>query len=562
MRKILFYIGFFILLISIASCRKDTDEVDPDISDSTDGYAHEEASDYIWDENSVLTINLNGTSIESSADGVLINGTIVTIQKTGNYKITGTLNNGQVIIDTDTSSVIRIILNNCNVTNSTGPAILVQKSKKTIINIPFGTVNTLEDGPVYTNPTDDPNATLFSKSDVTIFGEGSLNVIANFQDGISSKDGLIIKSGIVNIVSKDDGLCGKDYLIIHDINLQIESQGDGIRSDDASNSAVGYILIDAGTFKIESAADGITAVNYINIAGGNLNLTTGGGSSITPAEISCKGIKSDSKITLAAATCNVNSSEDAIHSKKSVEIISGSYTLQSAKKGINADDSVVINSDLTITKCEEGIESKFITVNHGNVVVISSDDSFNATAGQATENDDQSCIYINGGTIVLNGSNGDALDSNGSILLTDGKVIIHGPNSAPEVALDYNGTFKVNGGLLIASGTNSNMTQPPSESSSQNSIKITFRNSYPASTLFHIRDSEGNELVTFKPERQFQSMIFSSASISTGVTYYIYVSGSYTGNEEYGFFSGGTYTPGTELTTFTVSGKITSLNNI
>lgn len=563
MKRLLLFFGLLFIIIGLASCQKEAEQGDPDISDTTDGFAHEEASDYEWQENTVLSIFLNGTSISSTAEGVTINETTAIITRSGNYRISGSLENGQIIVDTDTSSIVRLILNGCDINNQAGPAILVEKSRKTIINLPEGTINALSDGSSYSNPADDPNATLFSKSDLTLFGTGSLSINANYQDGISGKDGLIIKNGTFNITSKDDGLCGKDYLIIHDGNFNVQSQGDGIRSDDASNNAVGYIVIDNGLFKIVSGTDGISAVNYIDVKAGNFDITSGGGGSIVPGEISSKGIKGLVKLKMAAEVCTINSSDDAFHSNNEIEIISGQYSFSTASKGINADESITFNKgNLLISKCDEGLESKYITINDGNVVVFSADDSFNATAGQSTENDDKSCVYINGGRVVLSGSNGDALDSNGSIKITGGTVIIHGPVSSPEVAIDYNGSFNMDGGFLIASGTNSNMTIPPSPSSSQNSVKITFKTSYPSSTLFHLKDTDDNELVTFSPERKYQSMIFSSEKLTQGKTFRIYVTGSHDGTQQNGLFEEGAYSPGMLLGSFTVSDRITLINNL
>lgn len=561
-KYLLILVALFSSLIMF-SCQKDEDKVDPDVSDTTDGYSHEEMSDYTWDNSTEVLISLNGNSISCNSPFVKVTGSLAVITGEGNYRISGQLTNGHIKVEADTNAIIRLILNNAEINNNTGPAILIDKSKKTIINLAENTQNNLSDGSTYSNPTADPNAALFSKSDITVFGTGALTATGRYKDGISGKDGVIIKSGTINITSVDDGLCGKDYLIIKGGDITISSTGDGMRSDDASNMAVGYILIESGNMVITSGADGISAQNTVTVIGGNINVTSGGGSSVSSGEISSKGIKGLAKVILDAVNCTVNSSDDALHSNKAIEINSGIYILSSASKGMNADESVTINNgNITITKCEEGIESKFITVNDGEVVITSFDDSFNATAGSATEIDDQSVIYFNGGLTVLNGSNGDPLDSNGSIVMTAGTVIVHGPASAPEVGIDYNGTFNISGGQLVASGTNSNMTIPPSQTSTQNSLKLMFSSSYTNTTLFHIKDSEGNEVVTFQPMRSYQSMIVSSPLLVTGKTYKVYISGSSTGTSDYGLFEGGVYSPGTEVASFTISNTVTSLINI
>lgn len=143
--------------------------------------------------------------------------------------------------------------------------------------------------------------------------------------------------------------------------------------------------------------------------------------------------------------------------------------------------------------------------------------------------------------------------------MTGGTVVVHGPQSSPEVGMDYNGTCNVSGGLLVISGTNSNMTQAPSTTSAQYSVKATTTSSVAAGTLFHIQDASGNDLVTFKPTRSYYSVVFSSASLKSGSTYSIYTGGTSTGTNTNGLYNGGTYSGGTFKKSFTVSSKVTSV---
>lgn len=549
------------LLVAASSCKKEEDPVDPDISDSTDGYSHESPDDYVWDNAFVIDIILNGNSISCSSNLVEIIGTTAIIKGAGNFRVTGNLTSGQLKVNADSTALVRLILDNAAITNPSGPALLIEKSLKTIINLASSASNSLTDGTVYSNPQDSPNASLFSKSDFTIFGEGSLSVKGNFKDGISGKDGVIIKSGTINIESVDDGLCGKDYLIIKGGNISVSANGDGLKSDDASNSAVGYVLINTGEITINSGSDGISAYTNVTILDGEFNIKTGGGSDVLPTEISSKGIKGLNSIKITKGDFDISSSDDAVHTDNSLKIEGGTFSISSASNGFHANDSAYfISPFIQVNKSDEGVEAKYIIVQNGSFTIRSSDDGFNATAGSSTEQDDQSMINIDDGLVVLNTTNGDGIDSNGGIRLGGGTLIIHGPESAPETGFDYNGTFNITGGLLVVSGTNSALSLPPSQSSSQNSVKVNFTNSLPASTIFHIKDTQGNHIVTFEPERAYQSMIISSPLLHTGKTYEIYTSGSTTGTDNYGLFEGGTYTPGYKVAEFTINDRITLLN--
>ena len=189
----------------------------------------------------------------------------------------------------------------------------------------------------------------------------------------------------------------------------------------------------------------------------------------------------------------------------------------------------------------------------------SSDDCINATFGTGGEQDDGSLLKVTGGTLIANASGNDCLDSNGSMMFTGGLVIGHGPQSAPEVGMDFNGTCKVNGGFLVVSGTNSNMTEPPSSSSTQRCVIAKTNSPLSSGTLFHVQDASGSDIVTFQPVRSYYNVIFSSSSLVNGGSYSIYTGGSSTGTNNNGLFTGGTYSGGTFKKTFTVNNIITSV---
>lgn len=250
----------------------------------------------------------------------------------------------------------------------------------------------------------------------------------------------------------------------------------------------------------------------------------------------------------------------AISCDGAVTFNSGTTTISSADDGIKSTTSVTINSGtVNITKAVEGIESPAITVNNGTVSIAASDDGFNATKGNGGESNDGSLLTLAGGTVNVNVTGGDGLDSNGSIAITGGTIVVNGPQSAPEVGMDYNGTCNVSGGLLIVTGPSSgNMIQATSTTSSQYAVKVT--SSSIGTNLFCVKDASGNEIFTFKPVRSAYYMVFSSPKLANGSSYSLYSGGSSTGTSTNGLYSGGTYSGGTLKKTFSVSGKVTAVS--
>ena len=531
--------------------------INNDNSISEIGDNHEADEDYIWNTSSVVGIVLNGTSITVNGVGATVNGTTVTITAAGNYEITGTLNNGQIVVDTQDKENVRLIFNGINVTNTTNAPINIANSEKTIIVLTKNTTNYLTDSSTYlfNDDEDEPNATLYSADNLTIYGEGTLFVNANYNDGITSKDGLIIKSGTINITSKDEGIRGKDYVIIKDGDITINAEGDGLKSDNEDDTSKGFIIIESGKIDITAKGDAISAASNIEILYGDLTLKSGGGySSYLSSDDSAKGIKAGYNILIKDGIFNINSADDNIHCATDITINSGTFELASGDDAIHSDDTIEINGGtIKITTTVEGIESPNITINDGDIYITSSDDALNA-AGNTSNN-----LIINGGYLVLN-SAGDGLDSNGNIEMNGGTVIVNGPTASNNSPIDYDGIFKLNSGLLVATGYASNMDAAGSNTSTQYSVLIKLTSTQNAENLVHIENSDGENIITFKPSKKYKSIVFSSSELTLGKTYSIYLGGSSTGTATDGVYKTGTYSAGTLYKSFTISNKVTTVN--
>ncbi|MDE3742021.1 carbohydrate-binding domain-containing protein [Maribacter polysaccharolyticus] len=529
---------------------------DDDITIAEVGETHEEDSDYVWDASSVVYITLNGSSITVDGDGATVDGSEVTIGSAGNYEITGTLSDGQITVDTDDEETVRLILNSVDITNTSGSPINIASSEKTIVILSENTINELTDtnNYVYDEDEDEPNATLFSDDDLTIYGEGALIVNANYNDGIASKDGLVIASGNLTVNAVDDGIRGKDYLYVKDGYIVVNAEGDGLISDNDEDTNTGWVLIDGGAFVITADGDGIFAESVVEITYGDFTIVTGGGhTSSLGTDDSAKGIKSGGNILIEDGIFDIDSADDNLHASYDITITTGTFTLATGDDSIHADDAVEIDGGtFDITDAVEGIEAPDIIISDGEIYINSSDDAINAAGN--TNN----FLYINGGYIVIT-SSGDGLDANGDIEMTGGTVIVNGPTSQSNSPIDYDGTFYLNGGFLVASGYGSNMDEAGSNVSDQNSLLVKLSSTQSAGKLFHIENGSGEEILTFAPEKAYKSIVFSSSELSTG-SYTIYLGGSSTGTVTDGVYEGGTYTPGTQYDTFSVSGTVTTVD--
>lgn len=519
-------------------------------------------------------IILNGSTISYTGSGATVNGSTITIKSPGSYVISGQLNDGQIIVELTKDEQAELILYGVDIFCSSSAPIYVKSADKVTVNLYPSTVNTLTDTGEYSYSTSDenePNATLFSKDDLTVKGSGVLTVNASFNNGITSKNDLKIKNGNIIVNAENDGIRGKDSVEISGGKIKITSNGDGIKTTSEEEDK-GYIVIDGGELDITSNQDGIQAQNYCTVNAGNITVKTSGGSN----QDSCKGIKAEKKITVSGGIINVNSNDDSIHSNDTVIVSGGSLSLSSGDDGIHADSEVRIeNGTINITKSYEGIEGQTINISGGTIQIMASDDGINCSDGSGEsfggmggfggmgrpggmQGSSSNCkLTISGGRIYVNAS-GDGLDSNGNIEMSGGTVIVDGPTNNGNGPLDYDNTFVISGGTLIAAGS-SGMAQNVSSTSTQNTVMCYVSGS--AGTLFNISAKNGDSVVTYKPSKSYQCVLVSTSKLQTNAEYVISVGGTCTGESVNGLYSNGVYSSGSSSVTYTHSKTVTTAGN-
>ena len=527
-----------------------------------------EWSDYI----AKITLNDTKTSIEGS--GVTNNSNTIKINSAGTYYITGSMSDGNILVEAGKNSEVQLVLDNVSITSKSTAPINCTTCSKLTITLAENSENNITDNEVYTTFTDtektEPDGAIFTKTDLVINGNGKLNVNANYLDGIVSKDGLKIINGNIVVNSKDDGIRGKDYVDINKASINVTSGGDGIKSTNNEDSELGYIAIEGGNITINSEADGIQAETILNMSSNpTINIKTTGeiatnsnnnnfnrnkfdrqipqsattNTTSTTDSSSSKGLKAGKEITIEDGDIEIASTDDSIHSNGIIVINNGNLKSSSEDDGIHADTNIVINNgNIDISKSYEGIESSYIEINGGKISVNSSDDGINISGGndssamngrlgQNNFNELQSSdrkLVINNGDIFVDAT-GDGLDSNGSMYINGGNIIVAGPTSTGNGALDYDGECVVTGGNLQVYGGN-NMWQNPSNNSTQ--YILTYQASGNSGDEISLKDSSEREITSFKTEKSYGVITISNENITKGNSYTLYVNGTNVGSLE------------------------------
>ena len=424
-------------------------------------------------------VRLSDGKIESSCDSLMISGSTVTIKDGGVYIISGALSNGQIIIDAQKTDKVQLVLDGADISNSSSAPIYVRCADKLFITLKDGSENSLKVTGEY-KAIDENNidAAIFSKEDITLNGGGMLNISADYGHGIVSKDELAVCGGNISVTAQKHALAGKDCVKISDGTLKLKSGKDGIHAENTDDASSGFIYIGGGNINIDSDGDGMDAAYVLQADGGSIEIKSG---EITDTQkrsndffgsfrpedssedtVSTKGIKCDGSIVINGGSFKLNCADDAVHSNGNVEINGGGFEISTGDDGIHADYNVLINAgDINISGSYEGIEGLTIDINGANITLHSSDDGINAAggndgsgfrgAGTQSETEGEAYIKINGGVLHIF-ADGDGIDSNGSLYVSDGETYVEGPESSANGALDYDKSAQITGGTFIALG--------------------------------------------------------------------------------------------------------------
>lgn len=490
------------------------------------------------------TVTFAEDKITSSGNGASVLGKTVNITKSGVYEFSGTCGGCNIKINAGKNDRITLLLNNAALTSQSGSVIDCESAKELTLFLKSGTNNLLSDSPDYPDPAEEPDAAVFTRSDLIISGGGDLQVEGKFGDAIKCKDTLTVLGGIVGVNAVDDALIGKDKVEFKGGVLNVTAGGDGIKTTNAAEENKGGIIISGGELNIASEADGIQAERTLTINGGKITIVSGGEAAEAEIErkdepwdfdrrssqsdtqdsgASQKGLKAGGNIEINGGELDIKSADDSIHSNANVKVANGVLSLSSCDDGIHSDELLnITGGTVTISKSYEGLEGKSIDIGGGTIDIMAADDGMNAAGGDNAshfsfdQSSDEYYIRISGGEITVN-ADGDGIDSNGTIAQSGGVLTVYGPTSSGNGAIDYEKSYAMSGGTLIALGS-MGMAQAPS-TLSQPCLSISAKAA--AGSKLEVR-AGGKVVLEVTTPKAAQSLIFSSDKLTEGTEYEIY----------------------------------------
>ena len=535
--------------------------------------------DAAYDAAQSVQIHLAGDSIQCDAPGVTVSGTTATLTREAVYVVSGSLQDGSILVDAEESAKIQLVLDGAQIHSEASAPLVVLKADKVFVTLAEGSENRLSGGSSFDELQGNHiDGTVFSKQDLTFNGSGRLQIASPSGHGIVCKDDVAFCGGEITVQATSHGVEAKDSVRLCATSLEIEAGRDGIHAENQEDASLGFVYMSGGALKIQSENDGLSAASTMQIAGGNVEILSGGGSenaeqksrenfggpmggrpgpfgTTSQAESSettesRKALKSAGAMLLSGGNFTLCSADDAVHSNTSITVEGGRFDIASGDDGFHADQTLsVLAGEIDITECYEGLEALDVSVQGGNIRLIAADDGINAAGGTDSSgfggaqggdrfggpggpggmgggpggmSPGNGSITVSGGNLHITAS-GDGMDANGSLTISGGATTVCGPTQGDTATLDYDTTAVITGGSFIGTGA-LGMAQTFSDSE-QGLLSVNVGNQ-SAGTTVTVSDKKGNQLLSYQPELSFGVLIFSSPQLVSGETYTVTVGSS------------------------------------
>ena len=516
------------------------------------------------------TVDLSALSKDVNADGAtVLSNDVTTITTAGSYILTGAY--AGITVSVGNGETAHLFLNDATISGGAGIAISNTNKKSTlIITACENTENEVA------SKGDDANA-IHVKGTLKINGTGTINVSAK-KNGIKVSKGLSIADSTINLTVGNHALSAR-FIETENAKINVLSAGkDALNAecDDETQEFTldeGYVSLKSSKVFASVSGDGIQADTFVYITGGNVDIETAatfvsyGAESMAAYDLSeddfsyiksgdtykktddvatkgaryamiqsAKGIKcgeikyeidgteyavtenSNYFIVIDGARVKINSSDDAIHTNSgNVLIKGGTLDLTTLDDGIHADELVKIDGgEITVNGSYEGIEGAYVEIGGGTIYITASDDGINAASDDESVNEH---IIISGGTITVDAS-GDGLDSNGTIYVSGGTLIVYGPTTGADTGLDADGGILIDGGNVFVASSKEMLEIPASNSKSN--VLVYGANTVQAGSEIILTNEDGGEMVRITLKKQAQAIILSTPELATNGTYSLY----------------------------------------
>lgn len=501
-----------------------------------------------YDESQASQIALANQTATVTGQGASFSDQTLTITQAGTYVLSGSGKNIKLVVEAADTDQVHLVFQNLTLEGE-GTLLRINKAQEVVISLAEGSQNALTESQA--SDVEEVKATIHSQVPLTLNGTGNLTLTALTKNALEVEDDLKVLGGAYTVKAANHGFKAEGALDIEAATLTIEAGKDGLHAEHDETTERANISLNPTQLSIAGTEDGVDAGNELTIKGGTITVSQseeglearvirqlGGdvtikssddgvnasaGSSSKPSDTSATSKPSDTSATSKPSAANTSSnSVDA--SSSASQTTTDSATASTSASQATADSAAgsqadQANKDKNATPPSPPASQ---APPQGGQPPQNGQGAGGMLPGGQEESDPSLQIILEGGTLTID-AEGDGIDSNGTVTISGGSLVVNGSVQGGNGPLDATGDITITGGTVWALGT-SDMLQGFAQGSTQASITANIAGT--AGQTLIILDANGKEVARQTASKDFQAVIMSSGDLVDGQTYTIQVEGT------------------------------------
>ena len=492
-----------------------------------------------YDESQASQITLADQTATVTGQGASFSDQTLTITQAGTYVLTGSGKNIKLVVEAADTDQVHLVFQNLTLEGE-GTLLRINKAQEVVISLAEGSQNALTESQA--SDDEEVKATIHSQVPLTLNGTGNLTLTALTKNALEVEDDLKVLGGTYTVKAANHGFKAEGALDIEAATLSIEAGKDGLHAEHDETTERANISLNPTQLSIAAAEDGVDAGNELTIKGGTITVSQ------SEEGLEARVIRQlGGDVTIKSSDDGVNASAGS--SNKTSDTSATSKTTDASATSNSADTSSSASQSTTDSATASTPDRKATAAPAAASQADQANKDKNQTppappAGQAPpqggqppqngqgpggmppggqeESDPSLQIILEGGTLTIDAA-GDGIDSNGTVTISGGSLVVNGSVQGGNGPLDAAGDITITGGTVWALGT-SDMLQGFAQGSTQASITANIAGT--AGQTLIILDANGKEVARQTASKDFKAVIMSSADLVDGQTYTIQVEGT------------------------------------
>lgn len=478
-----------------------------------------------YDESRATQITLADQTATVTGQGASFSDQTLTITQAGTYVLTGIGKNIKLVVEAADTDQVHLVFQNLTLEGE-GTLLQINKAQEVVISLAEGSQNALTESQA--NDDEEVKATIHSQVPLTLNGTGNLTLTALTKNALEVEDDLKVLGGTYTVKAANHGFKAEGALAIEAATLTIEAGKDGLHAEHDETTERANISLNPTQLSIAATEDGVDAGNELTIKGGTITVSQ------SEEGLEARVIRQlGGDVTIKSSDDGVNASAGS--SSKTSDTSATSKTTDASATSNTADTSSSASqataTPAATSQADQANKDKNATLPsppagqappQGGQPPQNGQGPGGMPPGGQEESDPSLQIILEGGTLTID-AEGDGIDSNGTVSISGGSLVVNGSVQGGNGPLDAAGDITITGGTVWALGT-SDMLQGFAQGSTQASITANIAGT--AGQTLIILDANGKEVARQTASKDFQAVIMSSADLVDGQTYTIQVEGT------------------------------------